>query len=290
MKKFVYHISYLILILVGLMYGLDFIYSQVYLNGTFRNKVMWMHQMENESLDYVVFGSSRANNYIIPDTIFKKTGQSGLNLAIQASGPLEIELAVREFLKRNSAKRIFIQVDHWYNHEKADPTGQLSWLPFIVDDSIYEVFKPYGHEYWYYKNIPFYRYLMFDSRIGYRDIILSMMKKGIDYNDSKGFTESKGRLKNDKPYKFSLNDKPNQHFISINQICRERNIHVVYFTSPIYRPEGNFEILNQQLPNYHDLSKSVQSMELFSDPHHLNKTGAIVFTDIFMDVFFDYSW
>src|SRR5690606_13569230 len=201
MKNFVKYIFGLVLILVAFMYLLDFIYSNVYQNGAYRNKVMWMNDLKSESLDFVIFGSSRANNYIVPNIIFDKTGQRGLNLAIQASGPLEIELAVREFLKNNTAKRFFIQVDYSYNKETPDKTGQLSWLPYIVNNNVYKVFKPYGKEYFFYKHIPFYRYQMFDSRIGYRNIILSGLEKGLDYSPSRGYTESTGKLKIDKPYK-----------------------------------------------------------------------------------------
>ncbi len=287
MKKFVKYIFALVLILVAFMYLFDFIYSSVYQKGAYRNKVMWMHNLKNESLDFVVFGSSRANNYVVPNIIYDKTGQRGLNLAIQASGPLEIELAVMEYLKNNTAKRFFIQVDYSYNKEIPDKTGQLSWLPYIVNNDVYEVFKPYGKEYFLYKYIPFYRYEMFDSRIGYRNVLLSGLNKGLDYSSSRGYTESTGKLKKDKPYNFSINDKPNPHFIRINEICKTKNIEVIYFTSPIYKPEGNFDVLKKHLPNYYDLSDELQDMELFSNPVHLNKQGASDFTELFIDLFFN---
>lgn len=287
MKNFVKYIFGLVLLLVLFMYLLDFIYSSVYENGAYRNKVMWMHDLKNESLDFVIFGSSRANNYIVPNIIFDKTGQRGLNLAIQASGPIEIELAVKEFLKHNKAKRFFIQVDYSYNKETPDKTGQLSWLPYIVNSDVYKVFKPYGKEYFFYKHIPFYRYQMFDSRIGYRNVILSGLEKGLDYSSSRGYTESTGKLKKDKPHKISLKDKSNPHFMNINKICKTNDIEVIYFTSPIYRPEGNFDVLKKHLPNYYDLSNELQNMDLYSNPVHLNKQGASNFTQLFVDLFFN---
>lgn len=287
MKQFVKYIFGLVLVLVVFMYALDFIYGRVYKNGAIRDKVMWLRDFKNESLDFVVFGSSRANNFVIPNLIFDKTGKRGLNVAVQASGPLEIELAVREYLKHNTAKRFFIQVDHWYNKENPDITGQLSWLPFIVEDAIYEVFKPYGKEYWFYKYVPFYRYQMFDARIGYRNVLLGMLNKGADYYPSRGYTESKGKLKIDKPYKFALIDKPNPHFSKISEICKENDIELVYFTAPIYRPEGSFDVLEKHLPNYHDLSNTIQDKDLFSNQIHLNKKGAKVFTNMLVDLFFE---
>lgn len=287
MKKFLKYIFGLTLVFVALMYILDFGYSWVYRNGAFRDKVMWMHELKNESLDYVVFGSSRANNYVVPKVIFEKTGKKGLNLGIQASGPLEIELAVREYLKNNTAKRFFIQVDYMYNQESPHTVGQLSWLPYIVDDAVYDLFRPYDKEYWFYKNIPFYRYQRFDSRIGYRNVVLSLLNKGTDFYPTFGFTPTMKELKRDKPFKFSLKDKPNPHFIVINEICKERNVEVVYFTSPIYRPEGSFEVLEKYLPNYFDLSTAISDMKLFSNPDHLNKKGAYAFTNILVHLFFE---
>jgi hypothetical protein len=127
---------------------------------------------------------------------------------------------------------------------------------------------------------------MFDSRIGYRNVILSELNKGLDYSPKRGYTEATGRLKKDKPYTFVLEDKPNSHFMTINKICEANNIEVVYFTSPIYRPEGNFDIIAKQLPNYYDLSNEIQDIKLFTNPVHLNKQGASAFTGLFIDLFF----
>ncbi len=286
MKKFVRYIFALVLILVALMYVLDIMYSWVYNNGGYRNKVMWMHDLKNESLDYVVFGSSRANNYVMPNIIFDRTGQRGLNLAIQASGPLEIELAVKEYLKHNTTKRIFIQVDYWYNKETPDKTGQLSWLPYITNNDVYEVFEPYGKEYFFYRYIPFYRYQMFDSRIGYRNVFLSGFNKGLNYSNSGGFKESIGQLKRNKPYKFSLKEKQNSHFIKIDEICKQSSIEVIYFTSPIYKPEGDFGVLERNLRNYFDFSNELQDMKLYANPVHMNKQGATIFTELLVELFF----
>lgn len=286
MKGFIKYILRTLLILVALMYLLEFAYNSIYKRGAYRNKVMWMHDIKDKSLDYAVFGSSRANNFVVPNIIFNTTGQKGLNLAIQASGPLEIELAVREYLARNTAKRFFIQVDYMYNQESPHRIGQLSWLPYIAEDAVYDIFKPYDDKYWFYKNVPFYRYQMNDSRIGYRNVILSKLKKGTDFQLTSGFTPTMGNLKKDKPFNFSLDDKPNPHFITINAICEEKNIEVIYFTSPIYRPVGNFDVLKKHLPNYYDFSTAVSNMELFSNPDHLNKKGAIVFTNLLVDWFF----
>ncbi|NGX84078.1 hypothetical protein [Aequorivita sp. KMM 9714] len=287
MRKFIKYIIVLASILVGSMYLLDSLYSWVYQNGAYRNKVMWIHDLKNENLDYIVFGSSRANNYVIPNIIHEKTGKRGLNLAIQASGPLEIKVAIKEYLKHNYTERIFIQVDHSYNTEKPDKTGQLSWIPYMVEDEVYENFKPYGKEYQLFKYLPFYRYLMFDSRLGYRNVLLSILNKGLDYSESKGYTESTGTLKKDEPYKFSLVDTPNSHFLEINKICNAINIEVIYFTSPIYRPEGNFEIISNHLPKYYNLSNVINDKRLFSDPSHVNKKGAKLFTEVFIDSFFN---
>ncbi|RBP27172.1 hypothetical protein DFR65_11014 [Oceanihabitans sediminis] len=286
MRKFITYIIVLVSILVGSMYLLDSIYSWVYQNGAYRNKVMWMHDLKNEDLDYVVFGSSRANNYVIPNIIYEKTGKRGLNLAIQASGPLEIKVAVKEYLKHNTANRIFIQVDHSYSKEKPDRTGQLSWIPYIVDDDVYESFEPYGSEYKLFKYLPFYRYQVFDARLGYRNVLLSSLNKGLDYSESKGYTESIGNLQKDKPYRFLLEDKSNSHFIEINEICRLNNIEVVYFTSPIYKAEGNLEIISNHLSNYYNFSNILHERNLFSNADHVNKKGAMLFTEVFVNSFF----
>ncbi len=285
MKKFVKYIFSLVLVVIVLMLLLDYSYTTMYKNGAPRSKVMWMNNLKNESLDFVIFGSSRANHFVDPNMILDKTRQNGINLAIPGSGPIEIKLAVQKFLQKNTSKRIFIQVDYNFNQEPPGKIGQLSWIPFIVDSEVYNVFKPYGREYYLYKNVPFYRYLTFESRLGFRTVILSCFK-GIDYSTSRGYREVYGTIISDKLFSFSLKDNPNPHYEEINKICKEHNIEVFYFTSPIYKPNGSFEVLEKYLPNYYNLSTSIKDKDLFKDHTHLNEKGAVVFTDIFINLFF----
>lgn len=249
---------------------------------------MWVREMDGEAVDYILLGSSRMNNHIDPTQIKRETGKDGFNLGVNAFSIFESYLMLKEFLKKNTTKMVIVQVDSRYRHTVPDWRGEKPWLPFIYEPYVYEEFEPYGTEYKLYKHIPFYRYLKFESRIGYRDVITSALGKGHEYENLKGYDPRTQILKKEVVYN---PDKPitkeNINSSKMIELCKAYNIKLIFVTAPAYKFRGDLSPLHDYLPNYHDFKDSIRQRELFSDQIHLNAKGAELFTGQIIDAFFE---
>ena len=232
------------------MYILDFAYTYVYDNGAYRNKVMWVRDMENLKVDYVVLGSSRVFYHVDPIQIRASTGKQGLNLGDNAFSSFESYLLLKEFLKTNRTENVYVQVDNLFKDDGPHHVGEKSWIPFINEKSIYRDFSIYGFEYELYKSIPFYRFQKFESRIGYRDVVTSALGKGHDYEPLLGYHPvSKVLQRNLKPRKSIESDKLNRSIKAIIELCNDQNIKLAFFTAPIYNYDGDLRVFKSCFQN-----------------------------------------
>ncbi|MFD1014605.1 hypothetical protein [Winogradskyella rapida] len=237
-------------------------------------------------LDYAIFGSSRAFYHVNPKQILQKTNQLGVNLAYPAVTNLEIKLMVHTFLEKHHVKRIFIQVDKVYNKESLDPLAIAPWTPFIGDDYVYNEIKKYDSLAIYKKYIPFYRYMQNDTKLGFRELALTFIKDN-NFESNLGFSGIVGTMEKDENYTLkALENKTNEHLVEIINMCKKNKIACYFFTAPYYQTDFNTEVLRVNLPNYMDYSKSIDNMNMFHDYQHLNRDGAKVFTDFFINTYF----
>jgi hypothetical protein len=241
---------------------------------------------DSVNYDYALFGSSRCIYNINPSTIDLETGLRGINLGYSGSYPLEIKLMVKKFLEKYKPMSIFIQVDDTYNKEISNPVSITSWMPFINNDYIYKEILRHDNNAFYLKNIPFYRYLKYESKIGFRNVLLGYLKEN-KFNGQKGFTDIRNEMNEVEKVKYVLKDKPNIHLKEIQKWGEEKGVKIYFFTAPYIKRDINTEVLEKQLTNYNDFSQIFSNAELFSDPNHLNWKGAKQFTDIFINHYFN---
>lgn len=286
MKKFIKYIVLLLFIVVAQLYFFDSLFNQIYEKGIVRDKIKWMRSMEfNDTIDYVLLGSSRCIYHLEPKILDAKSGLKGFNFGYPSSGPFEIKLMLKELLKKAKVKTIYIQVDHYYNQKIPDELGLVSWMPYM-NDEVYEEFKPYGLKFSFLKYIPFYKYQVFDPQIGVRNAFLTLIRKEADFTKRNGFTALSGEKMGDSSDTFAIFDEENQIFKDIIRICEKSNIELVFYTSPVYKSTTNYSVIKKYLPKYYDLSESIADKKLFKDATHLNGKGAEVFTEIFYDKVF----
>jgi len=287
MKKFINKIIIYFLILVAALFILESLYTYSYYNPiNARTKTSWIMSFKTkDTLDYALFGSSRCIHSIDPTMINDKLGINGLNLAYQASNPLEVKLTLKTLLKKKYVKRIFIQVDYSYNQLGPHPLAEIAWMPFLKEDYIYNEYKLYDAKYWYLKNLPFYRYMKYDSKIGFRDWLFSYTKKSTLY-DNFGYVPIFNVLKDDKAKKTMVKPIENPHLKEVIEICSKANIEVHFFTAPIYRFEGDYSALDKFLPDYTDFTQVITDRNKFQDNTHINDDGAKEFTQIFLNHYF----
>ncbi|QTY28141.1 hypothetical protein [Flavobacterium sp. CS20] len=270
---------------------MDIVYTLLYVNPINpRTKVSWIYKLDNSNklrFDYALFGSSRCVHHIDPKLIDLSTGLNGINLGYAASKPLEVKLMVETFLKKFKPKKIFVQIDYTYNEESNSNLATVPWLPIIGEDYVYNELKKVEPKSFRYKYIPFYRYARNESKIGFRSVFLNLSKKN-DFTYKKGFVPTHGSLinKNITP-EFILQDSRNRHLTEIEEICERKGVQLYFFTSPMNANFFNFEIIKKYYSSYENFSNSISDKNFFRDNTHLNEKGAELFTQIFIDYYFN---
>lgn len=286
MKRFIIYVTILIVMVVSLQYLGEYTYTYVYNHGSPRNKVMWVRDIGTDSLDYVVIGNSRSYYHINPVLIEQETGEKGLNLAYVNSYPFELKLMTLEVLKNIKVQKIFIQVDYTYNLEIPDKMAQVPWIPYLKEKSIYSQYKNQDSQYKFFRWIPFYRYQYYESELGFRNVVLSMLGKKPNFYENYGFKPIHGQLQKLDVFEHYLIDKENILLSDILGVCSNLNTEVYFFTAPIFQFKGNLDLMERWLPNYNNYTELIQERSLFSDPVHLKEEGAIRFTHQFIEDYF----
>ena len=290
MRKFLRFLLFIFLGIVLLAYILDVFYTYTYNHPIYaRNKPSWLKKINNDiDFDYILLGSSRCIEHLNPVQIDKQTGERGINLGYAASGPLEIKLMLHEYLKNHPhPKKVFVQLDDKFNQEYADTLAVSSWIPFLKDDYIFEEITKNSSFSSYHRYIPFYRYCLFESKLGIRNIAMSYVKQN-NFERLKGFVPIDRLAKsNYEMISYELKNKPNQHIEEIEKWCKEKNIEVYFFTAPYFKRTLNTDVIRNHVNSYSDFSQLFKDQRMyFGDPNHLNKEGAKVFTDYFIKEYF----
>lgn len=289
MKKFIKYLLALFLTSVLLLYLLDFIYTYAYVNGTPRNKVSYVLSHSNLKINYVFIGSSRVDNNIDAEVIESITGKKAINLG-QQGGKIDDFLLILKLLDKQNitADTIFIQIDYIYNIEGNSEILKSSLMPFIHDDLIYGYIKKRDQDYRALKYLPFYRYLIYDYKIGFREFFNTAVGKESWITLENGFFPLKGssgkRLSGNLPDHIL---EENRQIEAINSFANENGINIVYFIAPYCSGTRNLDFalkLQNKLPEFYNFSTIfLENEEYFYDCSHLNNMGAKEFSRIFAE-------
>lgn len=286
MKKFLlYILSIFTIITVGL-FVLDIIYTWGYGIGTPRNKVSYIMQRENDTIDFIFIGSSRVDNTINADIITLITGKSAINLGIQAAKTDDYLILLKLLKERNiRAEHIFIQIDYVFNITGNSEILMSQLMPYINNKVINEAIKERDPEYYQLKFIPFYRYLKYDYKIGFREFFNSTLgnKNKIDFENGfdPKFGSSGQNLESSLPANI-INE--NTSINRINDFAELNNLSIIYFMAPFCKNTTNSSFsskLNAKLPVFLDYSKIFNKQnDNFYNCDHLNNKGASEFSRI----------
>ena len=290
MKKVSLNILYLVLSLVIVAYILENLFTYAHYNFTPRSPVDWVMKLDSSATyDYVILGSSRSLNNLDPIQIEQLTGKRGINLGVNSGQPFDTKLFVQQLIKKRITKSIYIQVDDGWNNWNLSYKSIPGWLPFLEEDSIWKEFEELENkEYYYLKNIPFYKYAKFDSEIGVRDFLKGLTGQQLSSIKNFGHVAYHKVLKKENrtlEYNFSLLDKANPHITEIIELCKNNNIDVFFFTAPILNASQDHSVLQNYLPNYFDFTYLIKDPELFADLRHLNADGVAYFGEHICHIF-----
>jgi len=253
-----------------------------------------------DSVDLLMFGSSKVNHNINPSLIEKSSFNMGLNRRSIACASSLIKL-----LPRDKKQVVLLQVDkvdifssdyegkdleallpkfHRISRLKNEikKAGVSSWVNKIFWCGDYNgfVLSTIKNRLW-----PSYDYR---SYYGYDPILLSATQKRIFKNEVES-TPSNGC---DEDLILTLNDTYLRYLREVSSFCEANNKVLITFSAPEYKDFcsiDNAEIQNLMVSEgiqFHDFTNSLssnQNIEYWRDFGHLSHEGATVFSPIFIE-------
>lgn len=286
MKKFLSYILSILFITIVSLYLFDSIYTYGYHHGTPRNKISYLMQSKNDTIDYIFIGSSRVDNTVNADMISSITGNSAINLGFQGAKTDDYLIILKLLKDKNiHSKLIFIQVDYVYNIDGNSEILKSEFMPFINNEVISEITKERDPEYFELKYIPFYRYLKYDYKIGFREFFNSISGKKNRINLKNGYFPKYGNT--NQKLSSTLPDhiiSQNSNINKINAFAKKNNFSIIYFMAPFCPKTKNLDYskkLESKLPSFLDYSHIFPNQEdYFYNCSHLNDLGATEFSKI----------
>lgn len=292
MKKFLFFVSKIIVICLVLSIALDFIYSSIYLHTSNRRKIGYAYVSKPKKIDVVILGSSRAENHLVSQMFIDK-GLKTFNYGMQGSKLFESDLILKVLLERkNIIKNVIVQVD--LNLESGLNTyseaNTLKFMPYLYDSQSIEnqlkELPDYKLEYY----IPFYRYIKYETKIGFREVLFSSIhkkSKELSYGGYSALSLSSGEKLNSDLSKIS--PCRNLYYEEIRQICKSNNINFIAIMTPMCKNTKGldyFEKVKKIYPEIHNYQDVVKEDQYFFSCGHMNDAGARIFTTRILKDFF----
>jgi len=276
-------LKYLILVLssvVSLSLVLDVIYTSIYKKSSPHNKVQNLLKISDRHYDLAFYGSSRVERHVDCELITKITGKSCINFGFSGASLGDI-LILAKIHKRNNVQfdTVFVQLDYNYNAIGLTPYFEANLAPYMTD-SIIKKELSMQKEYFFYRWIPFFRYLKNEKVLGFRELLSSFNKRNSNRNIKIGFAPKFGtgdELAGSFPDKLILEN------IRLEKFEEEfRNIPRLYFTAPYCKKLENRSKINELKDKVTFYKNYATLFDNHSDYYfncgHLNNEGAKTFT------------
>lgn len=289
MKRFLLFTITTLLLTFLLLVVLDFLYTTVYLQSSNRGKIEYVYNSEARNYDVVILGSSRANNHFVAP-LFEEKGLKTFNYGMSGGHLFEADLMLKLMVARKyNIKNVILEADLNLSNEHRDDGVSARFMPFIHDSRIIKDHFSGEEDFKALYYIPFYRYVAFDSKIGFRELYKTAIRQPTTYLEHLGYyplKKKKGNMKNDIR---ALKPLQNKYYEEIKQICKANNINLITVMTPMCTNTKGldyFEKVKQIYPEIHNYENVVQGDQYFSSCGHLNDSGARLFTNKFINDFF----
>ena len=281
----------IVLLIVLIAVVLDVSYTLIYKQSTSRGKIDQVYNSQSTNYDVVILGSSRANNHFVAP-LFKKQGLKVFNYGMSGSHLFEADLLLKLMLEKHyKIKTIIIEVDLSLSNDKRADAVASKFLPYIHDSEVIRTHfqKEADFNYLYY--VPFYRYVAYDSQIGFREAYKTMTKEPSSLLQNLGYyplsNKKKKKMTNDIR---SLEPLPhNRYYEDIKLICQENKIRLIPIMTPMCEKTKGinyFEKVKKAYPEIYNYENAVIEDRYFSSCGHLNDEGARKFTKVILNDFF----
>jgi len=291
MKKFLLFTLKILILTIVIAVALDFIYTTVYLQSNKRGKIDQVYNSKNENFDVVILGSSRANNHFVAQ-MFEDKGLKTFNYGMSGGHLFEASLLLKLMIERDyKIKNVILEADLNLSNKHRDFGISSKFLPYLHQSEIIKKHFSNEDDFLELYYFPFYRYIKFDDRIGFREFYNTLFQKKTNTLDNKGYyplVNHKGNMKNN-----IVNLKPlvhNQYYEEIKQICKDNDINFIAVMTPMCENTKGinyFEKVKKLYPEIHNYENVVVEDKYFSSCGHMNDTGARMFTARILKDFFN---
>ncbi len=280
MVSFVKYMLKIVLILLISASLLDFIFTKVYETSSERNKIQHVINGSKNNFDVLVLGSSRANNHIVTNEFTKENIQA-FNYGMSGSSLEESALLLQVMIEKKwEIKNVLLEVDLNVNSEGFSDGTRALYMPYLRNQTIsnYYKFSENFNEHYY---IPFYRYVVYEAKIGIRELFFSIIKRKSNALQNGGFYPLTNVGKNMKYDLSKYAPKANKNYKKIKDLCRTHNINLIAITTPMCKNTVNmnyFKELKKMYPEINNFEDKVTDDKYFSSCGHMNVDGAKIFT------------
>ena len=290
MKKFIGFVAKASLLLLIALVLLDVVYTTVYLQSSSRGKIDAVFNSTAIDYDVVILGSSRANNHFVTE-LFEKKGLKTFNYGISGGHLYEASLLLKLMVERKyEIKNVVLEADMNLSNEHQAEGISAKFLPYLHSSEVVKKHfekEPNFKELYY---IPFYRYLQFETRIGFREMFKAAVKEPTKILDHGGYYSlgtTKGNMKNNIS---KLNPLPhNKYYEEIKAICKANKINFIAVMTPMCENVvgmNYFDKVHKAYPEIHNYENVIVENKYFSSCGHMNDTGARLFTARIIKDFF----
>ena len=290
MKQFSRLIVFILIAILLLAVVLDWGYTTIFQQSSTRGKIEYVYHSSPQQYDVVFLGSSRANNHFVAP-LFEEKGIKTFNYGMSASHLFEASLLLKLMVERKFViKKLILETDMNLANETRDAGISAQFLPYLHDSQIIKNHFSVEQDFWKLYYIPFYRYLAFDAKIGFREMNRSWRQVPTNYLDNLGYHplggKKKGNMKNDIR---KMKPLDNRYYKEIKAICKANNIELIALMTPMcsnVQGMDYFDKVKSKYPEIHNYEKAVEGDQYFSSCGHLNDEGARMFTKIILKDFF----
>ena len=291
MKRFLIFTVKILLLTFLVLAILDIAYTQVYLHSSNRGKIDYVYNSKGRNYDVVILGSSRANNHFVAP-LFEEKGLKTFNYGMSGGHLFEASLLLKLMIERRyTIKNVILEADLNLANEKESEGVASKFLPYIHNSKVIEAHFAQQPNFWTNYYIPFYRYIVFEPQIGFREMFNTATAKPTKLLNHLGYYQlgknPNANMKNDLT---NLKPLHNKYYEEIKQICATNNINLIAVMTPMcsnVKGLDYFQKVNAIYPEIHNYENAVEGDQYFSSCGHLNDSGARLFTSKILKDFFN---
>jgi hypothetical protein len=291
MKRFLIFTVKILLLTFVVLALLDLVYTEVYLQSSNRGKIDYVYNSKARNYDVVILGSSRANNHFVAP-LFEKKGLKAFNFGMSGGHLFEASLLLKLMVERQyKIKNLILEADLNLSNEQMADGIASKFLPYIHNSKAIKEHFSSQKEFNQLFYIPFYRYVNFETRIGFREMYNTATAKPTKLLDHLGYyplgKNPNANMKNDLT---NLKPLRNKYYEEIKQICAANNINLIAVMTPMctnVKGLDYFQKVKTIYPEIHNYENAVQGDQYFSSCGHMNDTGARKFTTVIIKDFFN---